>query len=1137
MTDALAHALALVHTHVGGAEASLLADAVWLAAARTQHALSQPAPPGEKAPGASDTTPSPQAEATEEPESAPAGNPAPVSAPRPDGGTPIRGIPLSLERPPSLPEALAHGRALLPFRKPWPRGLRTRLDIQATVDDYSRSGRLLPVFTPAPERWFETVLIVDTSLSMTLWHDLIRGLGRVMEDLGAFRAVRTWSLTWQNETPRIHDHKGHSIPLQRAAQHSNSPSGRRLILVITDCAAPGWRQDVPWQMLRSWGRSAPLALVNPLPRRLWHRSALNHPPCQVSAPRPTAPNAALRPVGHTATVQLGQRQALPTMTLTPHSLRTWAETVMGAAPDGCAAVLLPGKNPPPRSPLDDDLPDPASMADAFVRTAPPAAVRLAVLGSALDSFTVPMLRVLRERAVPGTRLSDLAEVLSSGLLVASREPGREPVLAFATDARNRLYQELTRRDVRLVHRTMSAHLADHLYAPHGMQAILHADDSTEELPGDLRPFAEAAAAALRMLGINAPSDAAALTPPPPPASTPASEVASGEGPETGTGRQASDDRPSARTDQGRQERLRGRQENVRPKPTPLVSERPDPVETHRPVALDDLGVAHRALHDLVMAATVRIHRAGPEHSPDTSDTFLGSGFFIAPNWVLTCAHVVRRREENEVAVVYEERPGLTTSTVTGEVAVVLPDRSGLPVHGPWPPPDLALVRLREPVAHDCVYVSERPGAYYGDGVVYYSGWVDVGGELRRLSGTCAVQGTSGGWSSGAQIRLGDNELPSGVSGGPVVDPVRGEVFGVLRSSRTNRGLGSTCTGVEQLRSLPVPAGETAAEQHDLYQAVFRAHDRYHSDRQRDMSARNTWVDVQNQLGARTGRTLRPEERIQLLGRLAALPPPASTRTLLELVESLLGGRPASRHPAPRSWRDGLGALYGAVRQDEVLDLALDYAVRAMSSERPLGTPDAQAAEQALWEWVQQKADGSTPRHRHRLGQLRIQWLQARRTATSLRAHDAPSETRWFVLLELQQRGWEPDRGDWRVSVVGPTGEPALLYDGERAPLGELPGVLAAPLTEAFRQCDEPGRPAVLQVRLPDFLHGLDIDAWRLGPGEPPLGVGRPVVMGSPVQGELHNPDDLMDGQDDPVSQRRRAPAGEDPDALDDGEPR
>ncbi|WP_326725857.1 hypothetical protein OHT59_47070 [Streptomyces sp. NBC_00243] len=100
----------------------------------------------------------------------------------------------------------------------------------------------------------------------------------------------------------------------------------------------------------------------------------------------------------------------------------------------------------------------------------------------------------------------------------------------------------------------------------------------------------------------------------------------------------------------------------------------------------------------------------------------------------------------------------------------------------------------------------------------------------------------------------------------------------------------------------------------------------------------------------------------------------------------------------------------------------------------------------------------------------------------------------FALVELVQLGWEPDRCDWRVSVSRPTGEVVRFGDGERTPLTGLPGAIAAPLAEAFRKCAEPGRPAVLQVALPHPLLGLDVDAWKFGPDEPPLGARRPAVV-------------------------------------------
>ncbi|WP_407705785.1 VMAP-C domain-containing protein [Streptomyces niveiscabiei] len=570
---------------------------------------------------------------------------------------------------------------------------------------------------------------------------------------------------------------------------------------------------------------------------------------------------------------------------------------------------------------------------------------------------------------------------------------------------------------------------------------------------------------------------------------------------------------------------------------------------------------------------MRIHRPGGGYDLDEVDSFLGSGFFVAPNWVLTCAHVACAGEGGEVVVVCQGSPGAGVRAVRGRVAATVPERPArMPASGNWPAPDLALVQLAEPVDdHECVYVSERPAAYFGEGRVLYAGWTVSEGRLQVLDGTLSVQGTIGGWSSDVQMRLGDNDLPYGVSGGPVIDLARGEVIGVLKA-RSDHRPGGTSTGIEQLRTLRVPAGEITAEHDDLYQAVCHAHDRYHRDRQRHPSARaQTWTDVQGSLGARPGRTLSPDERVLLLGRLADLPPPASTRALLDILDSLpdLQGPPPL--PAPRAWRDGLGTLYESARDDGALELVLDYAMRVLAADRPFTSATTPEAEESLWSWIWQSAGRLTGRYRASLAEQHIDILRRRERRARENGHaspprpgtdapfatepaydaaaaspsgtdtayDAPGpatapppdadapygtgvplatpvaphpngtplpgipvqtsraqQTRPHpaVLLEILPRPWEPDRCDWTVSVLHADGGADPLPGEERARIAELPGRIAGTLAEAFRRCDEPGRPAVLQVAVPHVLLGIDVDAWRPVPGEEPLGVARPVVV-------------------------------------------
>ncbi|MDR3034164.1 MAG: serine protease, partial [Kitasatospora sp.] len=196
------------------------------------------------------------------------------------------------------------------------------------------------------------------------------------------------------------------------------------------------------------------------------------------------------------------------------------------------------------------------------------------------------------------------------------------------------------------------------------------------------------------------------------------------------------------------------------------------------------------------------------------------------------------------------------------------------------------------------------------------------------------------------------------------------------------------------------------------------------------------------------------------------------------------------------------------RQGGALEVLLDYAMCVLSVERPFVTPGTQDADQALWDWVRHSAEGLDERYRRSLFQRRTEWIRSQYppgTAPLPAGDRAPCPS---ALLELVQRGWEPDRCDGRISVARPDGEVVRLDEAERLPLAELPGLLAGPLAEAFRHCDRPGRPAVLQVALPHTLLGLDVDTWQLRRGDPPLGVARPVIVRCADREQLPDADEF-----------------------------
>ena len=507
MPDALDRLLrALCETVPAGTDARLLADAVWLAAARAADA-DLPESPGLSAARLSAIAQKNQAPAKSpaSPEDA-ARSLVPVHAL--GGSALVKGTTLSLSRADAVPRSLAVARSLQPLRRPWRRG-RQRLDIDATVEHYVQEGLLLPVYSPAPERWFDVVVVADTSLSMAVWKETTQSLTTLLGGLGAFRDVHTWHLRWRGAEPVLHDHRDRVVPPKRAASHGGTERGRRLLFVISDCAARGWRRPQPWQFLTAWGRDAPVVLVNPLPQRLWRRSALNLPAVRTTALRAGATNAMLRfhvparlharsdddrPPGHW--------QALPVASCTPRSLGTWAATLMNANPHGCDAVLVPAAGR--LSEFDahtGQQADPAALTESFLHTAAAPAVRLAVLCSHLPEITVALLHVLREQAVPDAQLTDIAELLTSGLFSVTHTSQGDPVMTLLPAAAERLRAHLTTDDMWQTLKALDTHVAAHTYSPRDIPAVLEDPEALSEHAASVRPVARASEETLRLLGL------------------------------------------------------------------------------------------------------------------------------------------------------------------------------------------------------------------------------------------------------------------------------------------------------------------------------------------------------------------------------------------------------------------------------------------------------------------------------------------------------------------------------------------------------------------------------------------------------------------------------------------------------------
>jgi Tubulin like len=219
------------------------------------------------------------------------GRTAPPSAVPSASGTPARVV--RVHREPALGDSLPVSRALRPLKQ-WVRAPGSpRLDEPATAAAIGETSLLLPSWLPRTERRFSVDLIVDTGPSMVIWRQLAAELRSLLEAHGAFRMVRAWSLESGGEQPRISPFRRTGGPGTKAPispDRLTDPTGRRVTLLLTDGVGPLWHGAGIRAELDRWSRTRPVAVLQVLPRGLWHRTGLA--PLPVLA-RPAQPGHAI----------------------------------------------------------------------------------------------------------------------------------------------------------------------------------------------------------------------------------------------------------------------------------------------------------------------------------------------------------------------------------------------------------------------------------------------------------------------------------------------------------------------------------------------------------------------------------------------------------------------------------------------------------------------------------------------------------------------------------------------------------------------------------------------------------------------------------------------------------------------------
>ncbi|MGI5167096.1 SAV_2336 N-terminal domain-related protein [Spirillospora sp. CA-253888] len=422
-----------------------IAEVVWLARFLPGAEPEAESPPERGADAPADP-PGPKPSPSPSPRPEPA--PGPVPAPEPDP------YPIHVPRPAPAEEADESGDVLVPtapmLRHPLYvqralRPLKRRIASRdpGVLDEEATAARIAarpdapwtPVLVPSAERWLSLALVVDTGASMRMWWPLARELRETLLRLGAFRDVRVWFMAdtgGVRAAPRG--------PVMAPASLVD-PSGRQVVLVLSDCSGPHWWQGRAGAALHVWGTAGPTAILQPLPERMWRRSAAPVTPGTALLPRSGAPNTELRFTPREGVARGGRGAVpVPVLEIAPEWLADWARLVTATGEESKPTAITYAAARPRRRELPGDPPIEEQVA-AFHSVASPEAAELAA-HVAVSVPALPVMRLIQHRILRSSRPSVLAEVLLSGLLEpVDAERGR---YGFVAGARETLLATLPR---------------------------------------------------------------------------------------------------------------------------------------------------------------------------------------------------------------------------------------------------------------------------------------------------------------------------------------------------------------------------------------------------------------------------------------------------------------------------------------------------------------------------------------------------------------------------------------------------------------------------------------------------------------------------------------------------------------------
>jgi tetratricopeptide (TPR) repeat protein len=414
---------------------------------------------------------------------------------------------------PAIADELDILRGLLPLRRKVRSTSQSQLDEAATANWIAETGLWAPVVGPVNERWLDVALVVDDSESMGIWQRTVTELRTLLERSGSFRDVRVWNLDGDllhSEAVTISGPVTDSGS-RREPRELVDPTGRRLVMITSDCVGRAWSTESMGATLATWASAGPTVIVQMLPQRLWQHCAPDFHPGFLRGLEIGPTNSHVLTMHTTqAVTPPPDGPPIPVVELEGRWLKTWASLVSGTAGSGVNGVAVFADSSMADNGDDsaEEPPDttPAAQVREFRAHASLTATRLAACLAAGAPLTMTVMRLVQGAMLPDSRPSHLAEVFLFGLLRKADvdnlagQPPDDVEYEFHPGVREELLGGLARQDALMVLATVSNFVSQRMGSPLDFRALLTTTDPSGHTPVLSPPFAKVAYQVLTSLG-------------------------------------------------------------------------------------------------------------------------------------------------------------------------------------------------------------------------------------------------------------------------------------------------------------------------------------------------------------------------------------------------------------------------------------------------------------------------------------------------------------------------------------------------------------------------------------------------------------------------------------------------------------